>query len=210
MTQHSNGYHHGDLRAAGLRALDEMIAEQGIQEVTLRALGRRIRVSHTALLYPFGSLKGLFTAFAAEGFDLMYDHLSGSSQEPFVALEMGIRYISFAERYPSHFRVMFDPGRLDSQDGALHEAQQRTMGLMRDAAVQIRDPDGRADAAAAVVAGWALMHGLVELARSGSLDDARIEGVSSSDLPALARRSGAMLYGSPPLQVTSQEPEPEA
>jgi len=61
-------YHHGDLKHALVQAGIALIEEGGIPALSLRALAARVGVSHTAPRNHFGSLRGLLTAIAAEGF----------------------------------------------------------------------------------------------------------------------------------------------
>src|SRR5689334_10951829 len=55
-------YHHGDLRRALLAAAVKMIAEAGPGALSLRALARRIGVSHAAPAHHFSDKAGLLTA----------------------------------------------------------------------------------------------------------------------------------------------------
>jgi hypothetical protein len=73
------------------------------------------------------------------------------------------------------------------------------MAEIRYAIDALDDPTSRADMAAAVIAGWSLMHGIAVLAASGSFDAPHVRELTGTgnDLLALARRAGTMLYGSP-------------
>lgn len=70
-------YHHGDLRRAVMAAAATLIAEEGVEAVSLREVARRTGVSHAAPAHHFGDERGLFTAIAAEGHDLLADALAG-------------------------------------------------------------------------------------------------------------------------------------
>lgn len=192
-------YHHGNLRRAVLDALEEAVLEAGPAAVTLRSLARRVGVAHTAPLHYFGSLTKIFTAFAAEGFTELTARLRRARETGDDALEIGISYVAFAQDRPAHFEVMYTPGLLDDHDHHLEAARQDAMAELRYAIDTVDDPGARADMAAAVVAGWSLMHGLAVLAASGSLDAAHVRDLTGAgdDLLALARRAGGMLYGSP-------------
>lgn len=62
-------YHHGDLRAALIRAADEIIAEGGIESFSLRSAAPRAGVSTGAPAHHFGSAKGLITEVAVLAFE---------------------------------------------------------------------------------------------------------------------------------------------
>lgn len=202
-TGHLKPHHHGNLRAAALDALDQLIRDEGVGSVTLRTLAARTGVSHTALLHHFGTLHGLFTAFACAGFDLLGDRLARAGEAEGTggdgeALDIGVEYVAFSVDHPAHFRVMFDPALLVADDAALTAARDSAFTVLRRSVDKLDNPTARSDAAAAIIAGWSLMHGLAVLSASGNLEAAHIRHlVAQDDLLALARRAGGMLFGSP-------------
>ena len=60
-------YHHGDLRAALLRAAEAELNEAGIEAFSLRRVAKRAGVSHAAPAHHFRDVRGLLTALSAEG-----------------------------------------------------------------------------------------------------------------------------------------------
>lgn len=66
-TQHSS-YHHGDLHTSLLTTATAMIADQGIEALSLRKLAQRIGVSRTAAYHHFKNKNDLLSAIAAQGF----------------------------------------------------------------------------------------------------------------------------------------------
>ena len=103
-------YHHGDLRAACIRAGLELVAA-GELGFSMRDLARRIGVSHQAPYHHFAGREDLLAAIRAEGFveflaDLCRARQEGSS--PRDALHrLGRAYLEFARRRPHHYRLMF-------------------------------------------------------------------------------------------------------
>lgn len=63
----ANTYHHGDLRSAILQRSAEIISEQGIEKLTLRAIARDLSVSHGAPNRHFKTKADLLVALAADG-----------------------------------------------------------------------------------------------------------------------------------------------
>ena len=61
-------YHHGDLRQALLVAAKSIIAEAGIENLSLRKLAERAGVSRTAPYHHFSGKNDLLCAIAAQGF----------------------------------------------------------------------------------------------------------------------------------------------
>ena len=62
MSRWSVAYHHGDLPAALLEAVDRAVGECGVTGVSLRDVARRAGVSHGAPAYHFGSKADLVRA----------------------------------------------------------------------------------------------------------------------------------------------------
>jgi AcrR family transcriptional regulator len=105
-------YHHGDLRTALLEMAAEMIATEGLESVTLRALSRRIGVSRTAPYRHFADKSALLAAVAEEGFKRLGHRLQAVEQprgkDSLVRFQqMGVAYIQFAVDNPTHYRLMF-------------------------------------------------------------------------------------------------------
>jgi AcrR family transcriptional regulator len=61
-------YHHGDLRAALLRAAEHSLQEHGTDQLSLRDIAREIGVSHAAPRRHFADRRALLDALAEAGF----------------------------------------------------------------------------------------------------------------------------------------------
>ena len=191
-------YHHGSLRPAVLRHTAAAIVRGGVDSVSLRQLAGGLGVSHTAIRHHFGSRDGVLTALAAEGFTLLAESLRELREEGRAFLDLGVAYVSFAQAHPAHFVVMFDTDVLVADDPDLLTAQDLAWTEIRHGVDGLEQEGARQDMAAAVIAGWSLMHGLVVLDRCRALEQAHVRDLlGESELPELARRIGQMLYGSP-------------
>ena len=103
-------YHHGDLRAALIRAADDIIAEGGIETFSLRAAAQRAGVSPGAPAHHFGSAKGLLTEVALLAYERVDRYLEAVTPSADAAVEvraLGLAFITFALDHPGHFRLMF-------------------------------------------------------------------------------------------------------
>lgn len=191
-------YHHGDLRRAVLDRALEVVNKSGPAGLSLRAVASDLGVSHTAPRHHFGSNTGLLTAIAAEGFATLRARLAEQRLAGAPPLELGVAYVEFAAEHPAHFAVMFQPTLLDGNDPSLMEASEGAFAELRNG-IETLAPYGTVeDATAAVIAAWSLMHGLAALELTGNLERSRIrELLGVVDLASIARRTGALLTGSP-------------
>src|SRR5580765_1476437 len=69
-------YHHGDLRRALLEQAVRTIQLHGVDELTLRGVGRDLGVSRTALYRHFADKAALVEAVAAQGFRTLRERLN--------------------------------------------------------------------------------------------------------------------------------------
>jgi AcrR family transcriptional regulator len=180
-----SGYHHGDLREALLSAAEELLAEEGLQGLTLRACARRAGVSHAAPKHHFRDAAELLSEVSARGFDrltgLLREAREAAGDDPAERL-LGVAttYVAFARRYPALFRLMFRWDALAAEHQMLVEAAGRTFAEMTNAiTVQRGDPDVTADTLQArieerglqndVLIGWSHIHGYAQLLLEGQL-----------------------------------------
>ncbi len=106
-------YHHGDLRRAVIDAALQLIAERGIESLTLREIANQVGVSRMAPYRHFENKAMLLAALAQEGFQLLFTHLqtalAKSDPHPLARLRsIGVASVLFAVANPVHYRVMFD------------------------------------------------------------------------------------------------------
>lgn len=172
MSKSSGRYHHGDLRAACLRAARDLLEEDGRAELSLRAVARRAGVSPTAPYRHFVDRETLVSAVAAEGYRELAGCLARAHPAPATPADLAavaVAYVQFALAHPALFRVMFsepcDPGN-DERAAATAAVSAYVEALVRRAF-----PDVGNDAGALFTAIWALVHGLAFLHLDGKLDN---------------------------------------
>ena len=105
-------YHHGDLRQTLLVSAKQLIAEAGIENLSLRRLAERAGVSRTAPYHHFSDKNDLLCAIAAEGFRRRhqsamagFDDDNKTMLEKFEGYVNG--YIQFAVDSPEEYELMF-------------------------------------------------------------------------------------------------------
>lgn len=162
-------YHHGDLRAALVRAAMELLDESGDTDLSLRAVARRAGVSPAAPYRHYADREALASAVAAVGYHDLAERLNAAHPAPSSPEELaavGVAYVRFALERPALFRVMFgEPCNRDHDERA---AATEAVTLYVRAIVERVFPRG--DPGALATAIWALVHGLAFLHLDGKLD----------------------------------------
>jgi AcrR family transcriptional regulator len=170
-------YHHGDLRNALLKAGLDILEEEGLTGLSLRAVAARAGVSRSAPAYPFGNLKGLLTALVTIAYirfaAAMADERSQSARDPVEQMRAAARgYIAFARRNPALFRLMFSSVQVDGDNAewlkASGAAHQHLVDISRPAADLL---GARTDAERQEIANlvWTSTHGYAHLLVDGRM-----------------------------------------
>ena len=169
-------YHHGNLKEALVEAGLEILAESGLEGLSLRTCAARVGVSHTAPKNHFGNMNGLLTAIAARGYGQLAEWMRrGLPADP---TRQQVRnaafegYIGFARARPALFELMFSGGRTNRDDPELKAGVGACFEILREASQDL-DWD-KADAPdaelRAQIMSWSLVHGFAQLVLAGKLD----------------------------------------
>ena len=169
-----SAYHHGNLRAALLAAVREVIRDKGIGSVSLREAARRAGVSHSAPAHHFGDKLGMLTAFAIEGFAEFRGRMEAAYEattDPHDALNaIGLVYLEFAVSEPEWFDVMFRSELHDRDHPELSEAAQAAFAvLMKAVEAACGDDIAENEVMAVALGAWSKVHGIATLWRDGAL-----------------------------------------
>lgn len=184
-------YHHGDLHRALIEAGLALMEEQASWDFSLRELARRAGVSHNAPYKHFADKHALQMALAREGFEALREVTAAAAagvQKPDEALlAIGVAYVRFGRARPAHYRLMF--GALLTGSGCsapedLSVVAMAAKGVLRrvieegiEAGVWGVALDG------AVLAAWALVHGVTLLFLDGFIpaqDEAEADRIAGS------------------------------
>jgi AcrR family transcriptional regulator len=191
-------YHHGNLRAALIRAGLDLLAEAGAPGLSLREVARRAGVSHNAPYRHFADKEAMLAAIAEEGFLQLTSALEEAAlqrpDDPVGQLaETAWAYVRFGVEHPQHFDVMFTSILGErTRYARLQIAESRALGVLvailaagqRDGAVRSGQPRQLA------LAAWALVHGLTLLVGEGQLE----RSGDPSGVESLTRFCASMLY----------------
>jgi AcrR family transcriptional regulator len=161
-------YHHGNLKKALIEAALEIIMREGIDNLSMRSVSKKIGVSHAALYRHFKSKEELVVAIALAGFQMLDVKLSTvnrkSGTDPLTQLAAGSKaYIAFAVAHPDYYRIMFREQIRNKTDyptlfEAFDKLFKQTVGIITNYQV-----GHRVDAEITAVAIWSLLHGYASL-----------------------------------------------
>lgn len=165
----SRTYHHGDLRAACLRAAMDLLKEEGEATISLRAVARRVGVSANAPYRHFEDKNALLAALATKGFHDLRQSMfeadaTAAAGEELIAL--GQSYVRYALEHPRLFRLMFGHPCSRYSPEARAAADESKSVLMARVAKMV--PEGERELFA--LGSWSLVHGLASLILDGKLD----------------------------------------
>lgn len=169
-------YHHGELRPALLSAVKDLVAEKGIESLSLRECARRAGVSWSAPGHHFGDKEGMLTAFAIEGFAELRQHMErrrDQAADPLSrAAAVGLGYLEFALKNPEYFRVMFRAELLNERDPEYQAANAAAFGVLEHAiraCHEARGADGNPLLPRLCLLAWASVHGFATLVLEGAI-----------------------------------------
>ena len=184
MSTSAGPYHHGDLRAALVRAALDLLEQEGSGGLSLRAVARKAGVAPSAPYRHYADREALLSAVAAVGYRELTEHLVAAHPSPTTPDDLAavaVAYVRFALSRPALFRVMFG----EPCDATSPERVEATAAITAyvQGIVARGFPDADPEPLATAV--WALVHGLAFLHLDGKLD-------SSSPKVVTATVSGAV------------------
>ncbi len=134
-------YHHGNLRQDLLHCAAEVIARDGIEALSLRALARDLGVSHAAPARHFKDKTALLAALAEDSFDAVIKALDEATEaagpDPMARYNaIGKALVHFALDNPAYYHAMSHPEIRQQPTEALLAAHTAYMDRLLDAAVK--------------------------------------------------------------------------
>ena len=159
----------------------ELVAREGAESFTMRALAQRLGYSPAAIYLHFRNKEELLQEIAVCGFERLVEATQGASQLADLReaiVEGGRRYLDFALANPALYRLMFEEIDLAKYRGdpspfvpgrALFEIYRDLYSrAIASGAVRAVDPEIQ------TVIGWSAVHGFAMLALSGRLPPPRM------------------------------------
>ncbi len=170
-------YHHGNLRRALLDEALVVIAEKGVEGLSLRDVAARVGVSHAAPYHHFADKTALVHALAHEGMAVMDGQMALAEEAAgddarARLLGIGMAYVTFAVERPDYYAAFTAPemasaNQAEQPPEAQGDTWQRLVGAVVACQQEGSLPAG--DPIVLAVYLWSLVHGLAELWRGGTL-----------------------------------------
>ncbi len=183
-------YHHGDLHRELLCAARNLLEESTIASLSLRAVAKKVGVSHTAPYRHFKDKESLLAGIAAACFVELTNELQEAAalhpSDPAAQLqEAGHRYVQLVLQNPQCVQLMF--GGVLPCDGTyptLRESGDRAFDAVK-MIIESGQAEGifeEGDVELMALTAWSGIHGLSLLLASGSLNEAVCEPIKAHSL----------------------------
>ena len=167
-----------DLRTKILEEAIGMVAREGVERTTMRALARRLGISPATLYQHFRDKQHLQQEIALHGIERIHEAMSPAAdiEDPFEALrDMSVRYIQVGLSHPELYQLMYqtlgslreldlvDEPRVLDYRSRVSSVYERGMasGVFRGV-----------DPVVEISVRWAAVHGFVQLVAARRLPDA--------------------------------------
>jgi AcrR family transcriptional regulator len=169
-----------------------------VAALSLRALARKVGVSHGAPARHFPDKEALLTALAIEALQRFREAMRNAGEPGDTALDryraMGRSYVRFAIENPAHFHIVGRPEFYRAGDEGFSRGYQELFDTLSEAAAAAQR-EGHVeglDPQAFLISTWAMAHGLATLWLDGTLED-RLGPV---DIEAIAAAAFDVVFAS--------------
>jgi len=160
------------LREEILEAARELFLKEGVENVSMRAIAKKIEYSPTTIYLYFKDKWDLFHSLCEEAFAKLEKELEAiktSEDDPVECLRQGtIAYVKFGLGHPNHYRVVFMTPHTGDRDNAFQfsgsAGEKSFMYLVSH--IQRGMEQGKfrqADPMLVAQTAWSMMHGLTSL-----------------------------------------------
>jgi AcrR family transcriptional regulator len=169
-----------ELKEACVRAAHEVIAERGVEQLSLRDVARRLGVSHQAPYKHYPSRDHLLAEVIRRCFENFARDLDARERhdDPEADLEsMGRRYLAYAASHPLEYRLMFGtPWPEPAVHVGLVKDAVHAFDVLRGALRRLHGDDAKhrtlVDLDAMFI--WSTLHGLASISQAHVMDHLRL------------------------------------
>ncbi|MDZ7855625.1 TetR/AcrR family transcriptional regulator [Sphaerotilus sp.] len=160
------------LKEACVQAAREVIAEHGVESLSMRDVARKLAISHQAPYRHFESRDHLLAEIMRRCFADFARHLDGRPRtgQPEADLEaMGHAYLAYAREKPLEYRLMFGtPWPEPAQHPELVQHAVHAFDLLRESlrALHRDQPDAPAHVDRQALFIWSTLHGMASITQA--------------------------------------------
>jgi AcrR family transcriptional regulator len=189
-----------DLKEACVEAAHQVISEQGLEQLSLREIARRLKVSHQAPYKHYPSRDHLLAEVIRRSFLRFAQHLDARPKQEIAhedLSELGRAYLEFALRHPLEYRLMFGtPWPNVTEHPDLLSAARHSFRLLLEAIQRLRLGTAATakDIELDALYVWTAMHGVASALNSDVLPklELQAETLAQAVPHAMARVSAAL------------------
>jgi AcrR family transcriptional regulator len=181
------GYHHGDLKAALVKAAIELVAERGVRGFSMAMLSRRLGVAVSAPYAHFADREALLAAVAVRGYedfhaDLLAELTDVSAPEARLAA-IARAYVRFAGTRQALFDVLFLAGVAKAAHPEVEAAEREVDAVFADCVAALgAEGTELATAVEATAHGYAMLLIAGDLGTDENAVDVAAEGAARATL----------------------------
>lgn len=178
------------LKEACVQAAREVIAEHGVESLSMRDVARKLDISHQAPYRHFESRDHLLAEIMRRCFADFAQHLDERPRtgQPEQDLEaMGHAYLDYARQKPLEYRLMFGtPWPEPAQHPALVQHAVHAFNLLRDSlrAMHGNAPEQHAQADRQAMFIWSTLHGMASITQANVMQHLDLAPGVQKALPA--------------------------
>jgi AcrR family transcriptional regulator len=191
-----------ELRDACIVAAREVIAERGVEQLSLREVARKLGVSHQAPYRHYPSRDHLLAEVMRRCFEHFAqfldarEHFDDPSQD---LASLGAQYLLFASRHPLEYRLMFGTAWPEpAMQPALVRDATHAFDVLRSVLRRLHGPGADTQALVDLDAMtiWSMVHGLAGVMSGPCLDQLGLSPTTLAQaVPHAMQRLGAALHG---------------
>lgn len=210
---------HSDLREACVAEATAIIAEAGVEALSLREVARRLGVSHQAPYRHFESRDHVLAEVVRRAFARFASALERAPRTDNArsdALTMGMAYVGFALSHPLEYRLIFG-GALPTPTAhpEMMNGARQAFAILQRTIERLFDARGltaaKTDVDRESLFVWSSLHGIVSLMRSDALDTLDLDEQARQQLVAHSLRKVGIALGIVPIEEEGLSgPEPGA
>jgi AcrR family transcriptional regulator len=176
------------IKEACVQAAREVIADNGIENLSMRDVARKLGISHQAPYRHFDSRDHLLAEIMRRCFVDFAEHLDQRTRSSDAEADlgaMGHAYLDYAQRKPLEYRLMFGtPWPAPAQHPELVRHAVHAFNMLRDSlrSMQGNDEAHHANADRQAMFIWSTLHGMASITQANVMQHLSLASGVESDL----------------------------